>query len=181
MHQHLIDVLAALDASRQALRKAVEAIPPAGRTTRPGPERWSPVEIVEHLSLVESRFSAVVGGKIADALHAGLGPERETREPLPDRIRTLLADRTGKRNAPEAAIPSGMMDERAAWAAADTARAGFRAAVLSADGLGLSGVIHEHPFFGPLNVYQWVELIAAHEMRHVAQVREAAAQPMARA
>ena len=46
--------------------------------------------------------------------------------------------------------------------------------MLSADGRALSGVIHEHPFFGPLNVYQWVELIAAHEMRHVAQVREAA-------
>jgi hypothetical protein len=175
MHQHLIDVLAALDASRQALRESVASIPPAGRTVRPGPGRWSPVDIVEHLALVETRFSAVVGGKIADALSAGLGPEQQPREPLPDRIRTMLGDRTGKRNAPEAAIPSGAMDEHAAWAAADTARAGFRAAVLSADGRALSGVIHEHPFFGPLNVYQWVELIAAHEMRHVAQIREAAA------
>jgi len=166
MHQHLIDVLATLDASRQALRESVAAIPPALRTVRPGPDRWSPVDIVEHLSLVESRFSAVVGGKITDALGSGLGP--------------MLADRSGKRNAPEAAIPSGTMDEHAAWAAADRARAGFRAAVLSADGLALSGVIHEHPFFGPLNVYQWVELIAAHEMRHVAQVRETAAQLLAR-
>ena len=82
--------------------------------------------------------------------------------------------RLGKRTAPEAAVPSGRLDEGTAWAAADTARTGFRKAVLSADGRALSGVIHEHPFFGPLNVYQWVELIAAHEMRHVAQVREAA-------
>jgi hypothetical protein len=181
MHQHLIDVLAALDASRQALRESIAAIPPAMRTSRPGPDRWSPVDIVEHLSLVESRFSAVVGGKIADALDSGLGSEQQPREALPDRISSMLADRSGKRTAPEAAIPSGAMDEHAAWAAADRARAGFRAAVLSADGLALSGVIHEHPFFGPLNVYQWVELIAAHEMRHVAQVRETAAQLPARA
>ena len=181
MHQHLIDVLATLDASRQALRESVAAIPPAARTSRPGPDRWSPVNIIEHLSLVEARFSAVVGGKIADAINAGLGPERQARESLPERIRTVLADRTGRRTAPDAAIPSGAMDEHAAWAAADRARAGFRAAVLSADGRALSGVIHEHPFFGPLNVYQWVELIAAHEMRHVAQVREAAAQLLARA
>ena len=181
MHQHLNDVLATLDASRKALRDAVEAIPPASRTTRPGPDRWSPVEIVEHLSLVEARFSTVVGGKIADALGAGLDAEGRPREPLPEKIRTLLGDRTGKRNAPDVAVPSGKMDEHAAWAAADKARAGFRAAVLSANGRALSGVIHEHPFFGPLNVYQWVELIAAHEMRHVAQVREAAAQLMARA
>lgn len=181
MHQHLIDVMATLDASRQALRESVAAIPPAARTVRPGPDRWSPVDIIEHLSLVEARFSAVVGAKIADALDAGLAPESQARESLPERIRTLLADRTGKRTAPEAAMPSGAMNENAAWAAADRARAGFRAAVMSADGRALSGVIHEHPFFGPLNVYQWVELIAAHEMRHVAQVREAAAQLLARA
>ena len=181
MHQHLIDVLATLDASRQALRDSMAAIPPAVRTARPAPDRWSPVDIVEHLSLVESRFSAVVGGKIADALNAGLEPEQLAREPLPEKIRTMLGDRTGKRTAPEAAVPSGTMNEQAAWTAADKARAGFRAAVLSADGLGLSGVVHEHPFFGPLNVYQWVELIAAHEMRHVAQVRETAAQLLARA
>src|SRR6185503_7091962 len=57
MHQHLIDVLATLDASRQALRDSVAAIPDAARTARPGPDRWSPVDIIEHLSLVESRFS----------------------------------------------------------------------------------------------------------------------------
>jgi hypothetical protein len=181
MHQHLIDVLATLDASRQALRESLEAIPHSVRTVRPAPDRWSPVDIVEHLALVEKRFSTVVGGKISDALGAGLEPEDQTREPLPERIRTLLGDRTGKRTAPEAAVPSGSMDERAAWEVAEHARAGFRAAVLSADGRALSRVIHEHPFFGPLNVYQWVELIAAHEMRHVAQVREAAAQLMARA
>ena len=181
MHQHLIDVLAALDASRQALRESVAAIPPQVRTARPGPDRWSPVDIVEHLSLVETRFSTVVGGKIAEAVDAGLGPESQPREPLPEKIRTMLGDRTGKRTAPEAAVPSGRLNEGAAWAAADTARTGFRTAVLSADGRALSGVIHEHPFFGPLNVYQWVELIAAHEMRHVAQVREAAAQLTTRA
>lgn len=174
MHQHLNDTLAVLDASRQALRESMAAIPPHVRTARPGPDRWSPVDIVEHLSLVESRFSTIVGGKIAEALDAGLGPESQPREPLPERIRTMLSDRTGKRTAPEAALPTGRLDEAAAWAAADTARTGFRTVVLSADGHALSGVIHEHPFFGPLTVYQWVELIAAHEMRHVAQVREAA-------
>jgi hypothetical protein len=181
MHQHLIDVLATLDASRQALRDSLAAIPVAVRTVRPGPDRWSPVDIVEHLSLVETRFSTVVGGKIAEAMTTGLAAESQPREPLPERIRNLLADRSGRRTAPDAALPSGALDEAAAWAAADAARAQFRAAVLSADGLALSAVIHEHPFFGPLNVYQWVELIAAHEMRHVAQVREAAAQLLARA
>jgi hypothetical protein len=176
MHQHLTEVLATLDASRRALRAAMAAVPADARHQRPAPDRWSPVEILEHLSLVEARFSTVVGGKIADALAAGLPPESDGEERLPDRIRTVLANRVNKRTAPELAVPSGRLDEAAAWAAADKARASFRAAVLSADGRALSSVIHEHPFFGPLNVYQWVELIAGHELRHVEQVREAAAQ-----
>ena len=180
MHANLSDALAALDASRLALREAIAAVPAGLRTERPGPDRWSPVEIVEHLSLVETRFSAVVGGKIAEAVAGGLDRESQPRTRLPEKIQSMLADRTGKRTAPEAAVPSGALSESAAWAAAGKAREAFRAAVMSADGLALSGVIHEHPFFGPLNVYQWVELIAAHEMRHVAQVRETAAQLMAR-
>lgn len=180
MHPHLSDVFAKLDESRQALRQALAIVPSAARHERPGPDRWSPIEIVEHLALVETRFSAVVGGKIAEALTHGLGPEAAPREPLPDRVREMLANRINRRTAPEAATPSGRLDEASAWRLADTARAGFRVAVTSADGRALSTVIHEHPFFGPLNVYQWVELIAAHEMRHVAQVRETAVQLVAR-
>ena len=181
MHPHLIDVLATLDASRDALRHSMAAIPPPTRSARPAPERWSPVDIVQHLALVEARFSTVVGGKIAEAMNAGLGPETLPREPLPERVRAILANRTEKRTAPDAAVPRRGMDEAAAWVAAERSRAAFRASVLSADGRALSTVIHEHPFFGPLNVYQWVELIAAHEMRHVAQVLETAALLMARA
>ena len=46
----------------------------------------------------------------------------------------------------------------------------------SADGLALSTVTHEHRFFGRLNVYQFVELLAGHERRHTAQLREIASQ-----
>jgi len=29
-----------------------------------------------------------------------------------------------------------------------------------------------HPFLGMLNVYEWMEMIAAHQLRHTKQVRE---------
>ena len=181
MHAHLIEVLAKLDASRGALREAMAAIPIEARRQRPAPDRWAPVEIVEHLSLVERRFANIVGGKISEALAAGLGPETGARELLPPTVSGMLADRGMRRDAPELARPSGTLDEAAAWAAADRARADFRAVVTSGDGRALSSVIHAHPFFGALNVYQWVELIAGHEMRHVQQLREAARQLTAQA
>src|SRR5215208_3832437 len=131
MHAHLTEVFAKLDASRAALREAMAAIPIEARRQRPAPDRWAPVEIVEHLSLVERRFADIVGGKIAEALGAGLGPETAARDLLPATVSGMLADRGMRRDAPELARASGRLDEAAAWAAADRARADFRDVVTS--------------------------------------------------
>jgi hypothetical protein len=36
----------------------------------------------------------------------------------------------------------------------------------------LSAYCWRHPFLGTLNVYEWVEMIAAHQLRRTKQVRE---------
>jgi hypothetical protein len=91
---------------------------------------------------------------------------------LPQQVEERMRDRVNRRNAPDPAKPTGQLDEAAAWAAADRARETFRRTVLKGDGLALSSVSHAHPFFGELTIYQWVELIAGHEQRHVQQLRE---------
>jgi hypothetical protein len=48
----------------------------------------------------------------------------------------------------------------------------LHAALSGADGLALSQVTLDHPFFGTLTIYQWIELMAAHEGRHTDQIRE---------
>lgn len=117
----------------------------------------------------------MLAGAIASAVENGLGPEpTPVREPLPPHIAAILADRVNRRTAPDPVQPTGSLDEPAAWAAADKARGALRDSAIAVDGRALSTVVHAHPFFGVLNVYQWMELIAAHEMRHVAQVRETA-------
>jgi uncharacterized damage-inducible protein DinB len=177
MHPHVADVFQILDASRAALRAAVDAVPAPLRQQRPAADRWSVAEVLEHLSLVETRFTQALAGRLEEARHAGLAAETSpSRDPLPAKIAGMLADRTAPRNAPDPARPSGALDATAAWQAAEQARAAFRTLIASADGLALSTVIHAHPFFGALNIYQWVELIAGHERRHTAQVADLAAQ-----
>ena len=176
MHPHLSEVLSRLDESRAALLAAVDAVPVPLRARRPAPDRWSVAEILEHLSLVESRFGGMLATRIEEALQGGLGLETGPRHPLPDATERRMLDRANKRTAPETALPSGALDERAALAAAHEARAALRETLQCGDGLALSDVRHSHPFFGELTVYQWVELIAAHELRHVEQIRELRAQ-----
>jgi hypothetical protein len=60
------------------------------------------------------------------------------------------------------------------WAALENGHDALRAMVVAADGLALSQVTLDHPFFGTMTVYQWIELMAAHEGRHTEQIKEIA-------
>jgi hypothetical protein len=174
MHTHLTDVLARLDRARATLRGAIDAIPPALQRQRPAADRWSAAEVLEHLTLVE----AIFGGRILKALEAarsGLSPESSPRAPLPDAVEQRMGDRVNKRQAPEPAQPTGTVDVASGWARLEGNHSNLRTALTGCDGLALSRVTLDHPFFGTMNVYQWVELMAAHEGRHTEQIREIAA------
>jgi hypothetical protein len=174
MHTHLTEVLSRLDKARGTLRGAIDAIPPDMQRQRPEPDRWSAAEVLEHLTLVERIF----GGRILNALdtaRGGLSPEAHPRAPLPDAVEQRMGDRVNKRQAPEPARPTGTVDVASGWAALERNHSTLRAALAECDGLALSQVTIDHPFFGTMNVYQWVELMAAHEGRHTEQIREIAA------
>jgi hypothetical protein len=175
MHSSLTEAFARLDRSRAGLRAAVDTVPTQLRDRPPGPDRWSVAGVLEHLALVEERFTAIVANKIAEARAGGLGSEEGSPAPLPPNVEAMLTDRTERRKAPEPLHPSGL-EYGAAWERADAARAAFRIMLSAADGLALSHVIHEHPRFGALNAYQWAGFIAAHESRHADQIREIASQ-----
>jgi hypothetical protein len=174
MHPHLTHVFSLLDASRAQVKAAVDIVPEGRRRERPAPDRWSAAEIIEHLALVERRFTGVVAVAIAKARDAGLAQETSARTPFPQEHAHRLLDRSVQRTAPEMVQPTGSMDVSSAWTAFDEAGAGLRDAVSAADGLALSGVTSDHHIWGPLNVYQWVELAAGHELRHADQIREIA-------
>ncbi len=86
-----------------------------------------------------------------------------------------MANRSVRRPAPEPFHPTGV-DFETAWAKAGEVRTAFRALLLDADSLALHTATYDHPRFGTLDAYQWVEFVAAHERRHIDQVRENAAQ-----
>jgi hypothetical protein len=176
MHSHVSAVFSRLDAARAALHAAVAAVPSDRRRQRPSPDRWSVNEVLEHLSLVEHLFARRLGDAIAAARTAGLAAESSPRPPLSERIEGILADRANARTAPPPAQPGGGLDDAAALAAIERSRAAIRATIASADGLALSTVTVDHPFFGTLSVYEWGELIAGHVARHTEQIEEIAAQ-----
>jgi DinB family protein len=174
MHPAISEVLTGLDRSREQLRAAVDAVPEQLRDERPASDRWSVAHILEHLALVEERLTANLAAKLEDARQGGLGREEGEPALLPPELRVRIVDRSERRQAPDPLQPRGGIGHVAAWERAETARAAFRLLITRADGLALGGVIHEHPRFGPMNLYQWGGFLAAHESRHTEQIREIA-------
>lgn len=177
MHPHVAAVVSRLDRTRARLRQAVEAIPSELRGRRPAEGRWSVNDVLEHLSIVEAGFTKRSGEAIAAAKAAGVGREdAAVREPLPESIETIVADREKKRTAPDVAHPRSNFDSDSAWQAVEQSRRLLLKVLTDADGFALSQVFTSHPFFGALTIYQMAELIAAHEARHTAQIEECANQ-----
>jgi hypothetical protein len=175
MHPHLVEVFDRLDRARGALGDAVERVPPAARQERPGPGRWSTAEVLEHLAIAERNFSARVATAIEAARAAGLGAEMGARAPLPEAIEARMADRVNTRTAPDPVRPTGSVDAASAWGLLEEGHRRLRTLVEAADGLALGQVTADHHSFGALTIYQWIELMAAHEGRHAEQILELAA------
>jgi hypothetical protein len=172
MHPHLVSSLDHLDEATRNLRAAVDAVPVPLRSQKPAPGRWSVDEVVEHLGKVEQIFFTALSANIESAKAAGLPPEVDAPPLLPDQVRTRLTDRSNPRNAPEPAQPTGTVDALTGLQIIEAGHARLKDLLESCHGLALSTVTHDHRFFGTLNVYQWLELMAGHEGRHTQQIRE---------
>ena len=176
MHPHLAAALDRLDAVTADLRSTANSLPPALQEKRPARDRWSVNEVLEHVGIVERLFLTTLIKNVEAAKVAGLTGEVEAPAQLSDALRVSVEDRTSKRTAPERVLPTGTVQAPAALQVLDDAHAELRAALSAAADVTLSAVTMEHRVFGTLNVYQWVDFLAGHERRHLAQVREIAEQ-----
>jgi len=172
MHPQLAAALGRLNSVTNELRAAVASHPPSLHGRKPSPERWCVNEVLEHLGLVEQLFVTALVAKIATAKTAGLTSEVDAPAMMGDQMRAVVEDRSSRRTAPDHVVPAGHVGAAAALELIDAGHARLRDAIGSCDGLALSTVTHDHRFFGTLNVYQWIDLLAGHERRHLAQIME---------
>lgn len=174
MHARTTEVLAALDRSHDALRRAILRVPASLRETSPAPDRWSAAQVVHHLALVETRIAGVLQNVMTQARAGDLGAETLTGSAYGSLDWSRVADRTNARVASEANTPPDTVDLTDAMGTLTQQRAVIRALLRDADGLALSTVVAPHPVMGDLNLYQWALFVATHESRHAAQVVEIA-------
>lgn len=176
MHSRIAEALDYLDMERADLRAAMELVPSTLREKPPAPDRWSVAQVLQHLTMIESRIVPLVKRLVTGARAAGLGPELETSSILNTRHAEKIADRSFRVTAPDGTVPPADITAESAWAALEQSRQALREAVAAGDGLALSEVKYPHPVLGEINLYQWILFVGSHEIRHTSQIREIAEQ-----
>ena len=164
-----------LSETRQGLSEAVNGLSAEQRNFKPGPDRWSVAEVVEHLAVVEDVLTQNILGKLETG--AAAAPGRDYQE-VDAMILTRVPDRSGKFQAPPAIAPTGRWAPRIALAHFLEARARTVSALESmAD---LRRHVIPHPALGLLDGYQWILAAAAHTERHTKQILEVRRTPIFR-
>ncbi len=167
-------IVTALQTTQTLLRDAVDGLSDAQLTFKPGADRWSIAECVEHIVLVERGiFRAAQQGiqQIADS-------EKRSDIKISD-VDLVKATRGRSRHiaAPAPFMPTGKYGDTAATLAMfDEVRAADINFAQHAEG-DLRTHYFDHFILGPLDLYQALLLIAAHGERHRKQIDDVKAAP----
>lgn len=165
--QEMKDVAGQLESGRAELNVMVGSLTEEQARTKPAPGRWSVLECLEHVSLVERRFVGMVR-------ESEDGTPAERNEAKESALAERMLDRDTRRTAPEAVHPAGR------YRSISEALQEFNAArdetlrFASEQGAKLLSRSAHHKALGHLNGVEALLLIAGHGRRHTAQMREAA-------
>ena len=159
-----------IDSTRARLLRAVEGLTPEQHGFRPAPDRWTVAQLCDHLSMVEGNVLKLVEKVLAKAEASG-APPRDGAPFAPGSIEEF-AERTRnvRLEAPEAVRPGDARPLEESLAALRDSRSALRALRPRLERLDAHALRFPHPAWGPLNLYQWLLFVGAHEARHLAQI-----------
>jgi len=166
--QERTELVQHLERGRQEFLAAIDGLTDAQAKAHPDPARWSVLDCVEHVTIVEQRFLGFLEN--AEKLDSPrIDKEKEAR------LLATVPDRSARFQAPETTRPSGR------FASLEQAREHFdigRARSIQfaqerCDDLYRMQAMHQR--LGPLNGVEYLILIAQHARRHAEQIREARA------
>lgn len=157
-----------LSRAQKQFLSAADVVPPDQWKIKPGEDRWSAGEVVAHLIMVER---AIIQG--ADKLLQKPPKPRSflKRFHLP---MALVESRVIRLKTPIPIDPELVGKKEEMLAQLREVRGRTLAFLEETAGKDLSLYSMTHPFLGTLNAYEWFQLIASHEVRHMKQMNEIA-------
>lgn len=160
------EIVQVLENSRREFTEAAGGLTDGQAGLCPETGRWSVLECIEHVTIVEGRFL----GWLEQAKHLPTATVDRDKEA---RMAALVTDRSRRAEAPEAVRPAGRFTHLS-QALEEFNAARTRTVRFTEEHCGdLYSVEVVHPRFGAMNGAEFVRIIAGHAQRHAAQIREA--------
>ena len=164
--------LAHLDRTRAALVDATKGLSEAQWRFKPGPDRWSVAEVLEHIVITEDFLLENTAQKV---MLAPAGKADRDYKGTDKMVLSAIADRTRKAQAPEPVLPTGRWSPQEALAQFLKVRERTMEFLKSTS--GSRDHVVDSPLGQPLDAYQWLLYISAHSERHTKQILEVKADP----
>ena len=159
------EIVENLERSRQEFIAAVADLAETQAKARPDPERWSVLDCVEHVAIVEERFFGWL--EAAEKLDA---PRVDKEKELG--LMARVPDRSVRAKSPDAVVPTGRFQTLAEALEQFNARR-TRSIQFAEDRCDdLYCLAAAHPRFGPVNGVELLIIVAGHSRRHAEQIRE---------
>jgi hypothetical protein len=159
-------ILRLIAESDAALVAAASGVSDEGARKRPEPERWSVLECVEHVILVEDGVFASISAHSTPGAPA-VEPRREGQ------ILRGMTKREHKVAAPEHAEPTGRYSSLAEALQEFRERRARTVAYVEQYQDDPRNRTTLHPVLGPVNCQEMFLVLALHPARHALQIREA--------
>jgi hypothetical protein len=151
--------------TQEDLLRTTKGLSPTQLQYKPGPDRWSVAECLEHITVTEGFIFSNINKALQQAGESSASGFGD------DGVVKMVADRSTRIKGPEILMPTGRWAHDRLLGEFESARKRSADFAATTD-TQLRQYSFAHPLFGPLDCYQWLLLIGAHGERHRAQAEE---------
>lgn len=161
--------------AREALVAEVQGLSEPQLVFRPAADKWCIGEILDHLYLAERSLARVISKVLQQAAGRGLIGEPGSMEPPSYTLDLAIYNQPAA--APESVRPSPGQPLERLLSGLRESRERLLEVSSRADGRVVGNVTIRHFQLGELHFYQWLALEAAHESKHLGQIRQIKSHP----
>lgn len=163
------EIYEAIDKIRNLLKEKVSGLSDEQANLRENDAGWTVAEIVEHLAILEHGVIQIAGKLAAKAEREG-GKFNGIFNPpfsFAEKAATLGNEKLA---APERIHPQGGITIAESLVKLDENRRVLNELRPRIEAADSSDAKFPHPFFGDLNLYEWLVIVGLHERRHLQQI-----------
>ncbi|HXM95780.1 MAG TPA: DinB family protein [Candidatus Dormibacteraeota bacterium] len=161
-----------LETTKKNILDATKGLSVAQWNFKPGPDRWSVAEVMEHIAAAEDFIRGMVQEQ---TMKAPALPGRDLKK-TDDAVLMMIPDRSKKAQAPEPLKPTNRFGSPEG-----SVKHFIESRAQTEDFLKNTPDLREHVSDSPLGMkldaYEWILFIGAHSERHLKQLQEVKADP----